>query len=94
MTKIKEQAAEIPQDIPEEKVTSVIEILKALRALFGQSGESVLTSEATTDSVTGIGRKYATPDLILLEKEACGEAARERHAVRLDIRFVSSTVFN
>ena len=40
MTKIKEQAFEILQDIPDDKITHVIEMLKGLRALYGQSEKS------------------------------------------------------
>lgn len=79
MTKLKEQAVEILQEIPDDKVVTVIEILKGLRALYNQS-EKTATNAGATTSAMGIFYKYANPNLIPLEKEAWGEAVKEKHA--------------
>jgi hypothetical protein len=79
MTKLKEQAVEILQDIPDEKVVTVIEILKGLRVLYSQNEKSVAHDGAAA-SVMGIFSKYANPDLIPQEKEAWGEAVMDKHA--------------
>jgi len=80
MTTIKAQAAELLQDIPDNKLLPVIEILKGLRILYIQS-EKPETSDETPASVMGICGKYANPDLVPLEKEAWGEAVKEKYAV-------------
>ena len=80
MTRIKEHAVEILQDIPDDKVIHVIELLKGLRGLYKQS-ETPVVQEVTPDSVMGICSKYANPALIHLEKEAWGEAVKEKHGI-------------
>jgi len=77
---LKEQTAEILKDIPDEKVATVIEILKELRALYNQSEKTESHSEVTI-SAMGIFNKYANPDLIPLEKEAWNEAVKEKYAI-------------
>ena len=79
MTKLKEQAVEILLDIPEDKVITAIEMLKALRALYTESGESAVRNETVSDAM-GIFSKYANPALIPLEKGAWGEAVKEKYA--------------
>ena len=79
MTRIKEQAVEILQDIPDDKIAPVIEILKGLRALYVQSGKSVVYTEPAVNA-KGIFNKYANPELIPLEKEAWGEAVKDKYA--------------
>ena len=79
MTKVKAQAFEILNDIPDEKIGLVIELLKGLRLLYASSEKSVV-HEATPDNAMGIFSKYANPDLIPLEKEAWGMAVKEKHA--------------
>ncbi|MCL1807503.1 MAG: hypothetical protein FWG31_07360 [Oscillospiraceae bacterium] len=81
MTKIKEHAVELLQEIPDDKVIHVIELLKGLRGLYKQHEETAV-HEATPDNVMGIFSKYANPALIPLEKEAWGEAVKEKHAIR------------
>ncbi len=80
MSNIKAQAIELIQDIPDDKVSSVIEILKGLRLLYLQSEGSVI-HESTTPNAMGIFSKYADTSLISMEKEAWGEAVKEQHAV-------------
>ena len=80
MTMLKQQAVEILQGIPDDKFNTVIEILKALRALYAQGGESTISDE-TVPNAMGIFSKYANPSLIFLEKDAWGEAVKEKHAV-------------
>ena len=79
MSKIREQAVELLQDIPEDKVIYVIELLKGLRVLYAQSEQPAI-QEVTPSNVMGICSKYANPSLIPLEKEAWGEAVKEKHA--------------
>ena len=80
MTRIKAQAVEIIQDIPDDKITHVIELLKGLRLLYLQS-EKPAEQEITPDSVMGICGKYANPALIPMEKEAWGEAVKEKYGI-------------
>ena len=80
MTAIKEQAINILKDIPDDKITHVIEMLRGLRLLYVHI-EKPAEQEVTPDSVMGICSKYANPDLIPLEKEAWGMAVREKHAI-------------
>ena len=77
----KEQALELLQGIPDDKVAHVIEILKGLQALYAQNQnmESAVHHE-TPDDVLGVCSKYANPNLIPLEKTAWGEVAKEKHA--------------
>ena len=79
MTKLKEQAVEILNELPDDKVITVIEILKGLRALYSQS-EKPAAYDGTAANVMGIFSNYANSDLIPLEKEAWGEAVKEKHA--------------
>ena len=79
MTRMKAQAVEILQDIPDDKIAPVIEILKELRALYAQNGKPVVYKETPVNAM-GIFHKYANPDLIPLEKEAWGKAVKEKYA--------------
>ena len=79
MIKLKEQAVEILQDIPDDKIVTVIEVLKGLRALYSQSAKTVNPNK-TTASAMGILSMYANPELIPLEKEAWGKAVTAKHA--------------
>ena len=80
MTKIKEQAVEILLELPDNKVVTVIEILKGLQALCNQSEKKAEKTEATAN-VMGIFNKYANLDLVPQEKEAWGEVVKEKPAV-------------
>ena len=80
MTKVKEQAVEILLELPDNKVVTVIEILKSLRALYNQSEKKAEKTE-TTANVMGIFNKYANLDLVPQEKEAWGEVVKEKHVV-------------
>ena len=79
MSKIKEQVVEILRDIPDDKVAPVIEILKSVRELYARSEEPAANNE-TGPYAMGIFSKYANPALIPLEKDAQGEAVKEKHA--------------
>ena len=84
MKKLKEQAIELLQDIPDDKILTVIEILKALKEFYLNENISK-TDEPNKDIYTpscamGIFNKYANPALIPMEKEAWGEAIKEKHA--------------
>ena len=85
MTKLKAEAIEILQDIPEERVATVIEILKGLRALCGQDEKPTVLKE-TVDSAMGVFSKYANPDLIPMEKEAHLLDEQRLSVQRLDTR--------
>ena len=51
------------QDIPEDKVVIVIEMFKALRALYAQSGVTAVKNEIAPNA-KGIFNKYANPSLV------------------------------
>jgi len=80
MSNLKKQAIELLQDIPDEKIIIVIEMLKALKALYTQNKKTEDKNYATPDNVMGICKKYANPNLIRLEKEAWNKAVMEKHA--------------
>jgi hypothetical protein len=79
MSKLKKQAIEILQDIPDDKDIIVVEMLKALRALYRDIGGSQTSNDVMPDAL-GIFNKYANPALIPLEKEAWGEVVKEKYA--------------
>lgn len=80
MTRLKKQAVDILQDIPDDKIAPVIEILTGLRLLYAQRGKPAVHNE-TAPAAMGIFSQYANPELISFEKDAWGEAVREKHAV-------------
>ncbi|MCL2222004.1 MAG: hypothetical protein FWC20_03780 [Oscillospiraceae bacterium] len=79
MTKLKAEAIELIQDIPDDKVAVAIEFLKELQVLYEKKENPVTQNEKTVGAM-GIFAKYANSDLVPLEKEAWGEALREKHA--------------
>ena len=79
MSRIREQAIELLQNIPDDKIIYVIELLKGLQVLYSKI-EIPAVQEVTPKSAMGICSKYANPALIPLEKEAWGEAVKEKHA--------------
>ncbi|MCL2107942.1 MAG: hypothetical protein FWH20_01165 [Oscillospiraceae bacterium] len=84
MTRNQTQVFEILQDIPDDKLSAAIEILKGLRALYRLPEADTVQENASADihgGAFGILHKYANPDLIPLEKEAWGMAVREKYAV-------------
>jgi hypothetical protein len=80
MSSIKAQAIEMIQNIPDEKVLSIIDILKGLQLLYDKNQGSII-NEPAASAAMGIFGKYADVSLVPLEKEAWGEAAKEKHAV-------------
>ena len=79
MTKIKEQVVEMLQYIPDDKAVYILDIMKSLKALYKEDAVSVSLNEPEHKAM-GILNKYANPDLISKEKEAWGEAVKEKHA--------------
>ena len=75
MLALKEQAHEIIRELPQEKISVAITVLRGLQALSQQ--ESATKSDAP--SAMGIFSKYANPDLVPLEKEAWAKAMEEKH---------------
>jgi hypothetical protein len=80
MSKTKAQAIKLLQDIPDDKILSVIEILQGLKLLYLQT-ESSDMYEATNENAMGIFSKYANPDLVYKEKDAWAEAVKEKYAI-------------
>ena len=79
MTEIKTKVFEIIQDIPDDKLFTVIEVLKGLRALYVMS-EINETKEIIHDNAFGIFSKYSNSDLVPIEKEAWGMAVKDKYA--------------
>ncbi|MCL2356561.1 MAG: hypothetical protein FWC70_05295 [Defluviitaleaceae bacterium] len=75
MSALKEQAFEIIRELPQEKVSIAITVLRGLQALSQQETASAPESP----SAMGLLNKYANPALIPLEKEAWGMAMEEKH---------------
>jgi len=80
MTEAKRQAMQILQDIPDEIVAPVVEILKGLQSLYAKNGNTA-ANEKNAPCAFGILNEYANPELISIEKEAWGEAVKEKHAI-------------
>jgi len=80
MTKMKAQVVEILQDIPDDKVIYVLEMIKGLTLLYsdGEKRKETLVNEQIPTAM-GIFNKYANPKLIPKEKDAWGEAVREKY---------------
>ena len=47
MTKLKEQAANILWEMPDDKVNIIIEIMKGLQALYNQNEKNAIENEVT-----------------------------------------------
>ena len=77
MSTVKMQAFEVLKEIPDEKAGLVLEILIGLRMLFESNEKS---TEVIAKDAMGIFSKYANPNFIRLEKDAWGEAMKEKHA--------------
>ena len=80
MTEIKMQVFEIIQDIPDDKLVTVIEVLKGLRALYAMPEIQNEKKELIYGNAFGIFSKYANPDLIPIEEEAWGMAVKDKYA--------------
>jgi predicted house-cleaning noncanonical NTP pyrophosphatase (MazG superfamily) len=78
VTRIKEQVIEMLQEIPDDKVIHILEIMKGLKSLYGNDKTNIMLNESEHKAM-GILKKYANPDLISKEKEAWGEAVKEKH---------------
>ena len=75
MLALKEQAYEIIRELPQEKIPTVITILRGLQVLSQQE----VPTKSDTQSAMGIFKKYANPDLIPSEKDAWENAMVEKH---------------
>ena len=88
MTKIEKQVTELLQYIPDDKMAYLIGIMKDLAERCGEDKNIVQSASRNSMSgfqevpgaALGIFKEYANPDLIPMEKEAWGEAVREKHA--------------
>jgi hypothetical protein len=78
VSEIKEQVIEMLQDIPDDKIVHILEIVKGLKTLYGGDIKSANLSKSPAAAM-GIFKKYAKPELIPREKDAWGEAVREKH---------------
>jgi len=76
MTKVKEQAMELLQSIPDDKIIHIIDILRGLKGLSDNNDINVHDS---AQSARGIFNKYANTDLISMEKDAWGKAVSEKY---------------
>jgi len=79
MTRVKQQVVEMLQDIPDDKAIYILEIIKGLMLLYNADKESAIMEEPPS-SAMGIFKEYANSDLISREKDAWGEAVREKYA--------------
>lgn len=79
MTKLQEQAFEIIQGIPEDKVMLAIEILRVFQTQQNKGSKNTPSKTASPNSIKGALKKYANPELISLEKQAWAEAVGEKH---------------
>ena len=75
MLALKEQAFKIIRELPQEKIPTVITVLRGLQMLSQQEN----ASKSNTQSAMGIFNKYANPERIPLEKDAWKNAMVEKH---------------
>jgi hypothetical protein len=79
MTRVKQQVVEMLQDIPDDKVVHILEMMRGLMLLYSTGSKSAVINEHSAPTAMGIFKKYADPNLIAKEKDAWGEAVREKH---------------
>ena len=77
MTKMKEQAIELLQRIPDDKVIYIIDILRSLNGLIDDDINE--QDFSCSSSAMGIFSKYANSDLKSQEKDAWSKAVTEKH---------------
>ena len=79
MTKAKQQVVDMLRDIPDDKVVHILEMMRGFMLLYSADDkDAVATKPAST--AMGIFKKHANPALIPKEKDAWGEAVREKYA--------------
>ena len=78
MTEIKQQAIELLQDIPDDKVIYIIYILRGLKGISESNKNEQLTGD-THQTAMGILNKYANKDLISQEKDAWSKAVSDKY---------------
>jgi len=79
MTKTKEQAIELLHDMPDEMVVYVIDILRGMKGI-SEIEKSKVNAGKKRKSSMGFLSEYANVGLISQEKEAWGNAVREKYA--------------
>ena len=75
MLALKEQAVEIIRELPQERIPTVITVLRGLQMLSRQESQP----KSDTQSAMGIFNKHANPELMHLEKDAWKNAMVEKH---------------
>ena len=75
MLALKEQAYQIIEELPQEKIPTAIAILRRLEMLSQQEHPA----KGEPRSAMGIFRAHANPELIPLEKDAWIDAMVEKH---------------
>ena len=79
MTKEKEQAIGLLQDMPDNKVIYILDILRGLKGLADSESDSKSDTQPTITAM-GILSEYANADLIPLEEDAWRKAVVKKHA--------------
>lgn len=80
---LRRQAIEFVNAIPDNKLIYVINMLNGKKELLDDNTQDVKQHQQSmleTKSAMGVFRKYANPSLISFEKEAWGEAVKEKYA--------------
>jgi len=79
MTKAKQQVVEMLNDIPDDKVIHILEMMRGFMLLYGVDSKDTSSAESASTAM-GVFKKYANPALIPKEKDAWGDAVREKYA--------------
>jgi len=82
MLSLKEQAIEFIKTIPDNKLVYVMDMFEGIKGLLDDNEQNVKQPQQASleaYSVMGVFRKYANPNLIPNEKNAWGEAVKEKY---------------
>ncbi|MCL1940498.1 MAG: hypothetical protein FWG09_01040 [Synergistaceae bacterium] len=82
MLSLKEQAIEFISTIPDNKIVYIMDMLEGMKGFLHDDAKQPQQAslEGAPPSAMGIFRKYANPSLIPNEKDAWGNAVREKYA--------------
>ena len=82
MLSLKEQAIEFIKTVPDNKLVYVMDMFEGIKGLLDdntQDAKQPQQASLETFSVMGIFRKYANPNLVQNEKDAWGEAVKDKY---------------
>ncbi|MCL1875035.1 MAG: hypothetical protein FWF87_02095 [Synergistaceae bacterium] len=80
MLSLKEQAIEFIRAIPDNKLVYIMDVFDGIKGLLDDTSDTQKAPlEETLPSAMGIFRKYANPSLVPYEKDAWGNALKDKY---------------